>query len=171
MPPQSKLELPVEWTRDVLPARQKIKARDGDDLLLAYRLAGANPMFPDQRYTYDEETGACFGTNFVRKGIQNFDLLDAMEEAMGTDSFFLRAQEYAQRRKLPTDLIGNLSDNVRWVITVLLGRDPITGVDVPRSSPTPHTVTEARIKELQLAGESASGLMADMGDRARKAKA
>lgn len=145
-----------------LRPEEKITARGGDDLVLAGLLSGPGAKYVDHRFTdkdsrpVDEDNPRTYGTNFVPKPIEKFTFLDALEEAMGTDSFVVRATEWDSRRRGPLDLYGSCHANTQWVVQVLLGKDPTTGKDVPRNIPPPHVVMDRHIKELQ--GEGGSGL-------------
>jgi hypothetical protein len=147
-----------------LKPEEKITARGGDDLVLAGLLSGPGAKYVDHRFTdkdgrpVDEENPRTYGTNFVAKPIDRFTFLDALEEAMGTDSFVVRATEWDSRRRGPLDLYGSCHENTQWVVKVLLGRDPSTGKEVPRNTLPPHVVMDRLIKGLQEEGGSGLSL-------------
>jgi len=136
---------------------EKITARGGDDVLLAALLTGPGAKYIDHRFTdkdgrkVDEDNPRVFGTNFVAKPIERFTFLDALEEAMGTDTFLEKAREYDARRFGPLALYANCHGNCQWVVKVLLGKDPLTGEDISRSTLMPHqAIAEAMGPELVL---------------------
>jgi hypothetical protein len=140
---------------------EKIFARGGDDLLVAAMLSGPGAKNPDHRFTdldgrrVDADNPRVYGTNFVAKQIDRFSLLDAMEEALGTDTFLDRCREYDARRKGPLELYANLHGNAQWVIKVLLGKDPVTGQEVPRRLATPvDDIIKAMREDLQTRAEA-----------------
>jgi hypothetical protein len=144
-----------------LKPEEKITARGGDDLFLAGLLSGPTAKYVDHRFTdkdgrtIDEELPRLYGTNFVAKPIDKFTFLDALEEALGTDTFLMRAGEWDNRRRGPLDLYGSLHDTAQWVVKTLLGRDPMTGKDWPRNAVPPHVILDRHIHELQESGASA----------------
>ena len=152
---------PELWVNVRLAPEEKIMARGGDDLVYAARLTGPGARFVDHRFTdmdgraVDEDNPRLYGTNFVAKPIDRFNLLDAMEEALGTDTYTDRAREWDLMRRGPRDLYGSLHDNAQHVIKMLLGKDPITGEDYPRTSETPHERLDRLSKGIQAEGRSA----------------
>jgi len=174
MPPVQKLNHDEAWLEMNGNARyeaaKKLTARLGDDLLFAYILSGVNPAHANPNYEVPGREGASYGTNFVRRPIEKFNLLEAIEEAVGTDVFVMRSREHSLRRKDPFEMFGNLPDNVQWVVKVLLGLDPLTGELFHRSTPPPHVELQKEILRLQGEGVSAADtLSGDAQQRAEKA--